>query len=162
MEYVPATTISERLGRLERENKCMKRLGAGILLGMVVLLIGGAKSWNRADDESIGAQAFILWDKNKNSRGIFTYDDKDGPCLKLLGDKEETRVFLGMAKEHDAPALILYGKGGRRSLIAAAGQNPQIILQDDKEKARVQMKLDDDGSPKLRFIDIDGETLVIP
>jgi len=90
-------SLYERVERLERQNRWMKRMGVVAILPVVAFLVSGQA--NVDTKKTVEANEFVLKDTNgvvraKLGMGLL-YDVKDGPALVLYnitrGDRKELR-----------------------------------------------------------------------
>ena len=126
------TSVHERLEKLEKQNRRLKRAGLVVMvLAGATLLIGQAKpqvQWK------VEAERFVLMDANG-----------------------KLRAELGMA-EH-GPHLAFYdAEGTRRAVLGIVQKGPGLFFLDTTQKRRVAMGLAEKG-PVLFFFDEDGNTV---
>src|SRR5437764_8094461 len=94
MDNAQLVAISERLNRLERENRRLKRGGALALVAVALLAAGGAKL--AEVPKVIETEQLILRDSNGKMRARLS-TDKDGSPLLGFGDAEgNPRAILGL------------------------------------------------------------------
>ena len=125
--------LEQRLARLERANRRMKRIGALVLLMAAVVLLSGQAKGNDLQDLVVGS---------------LTLKDKDG----------KTRARL-RALADGSVALALFDKDGnaRAMLFVAADGSPDLTLSDKAGKTRAHLVVGVDGSPVLALSDKDGK-----
>jgi len=104
-----ATTIEERLTRLERKNR---RLTLAVLLtgvaAALVVTVGMART--EAVPDAVRAHSFVLLDENGKVRAMLAVA-KDGPGLRLSDENGKLRASLGVTE--DGPGLHLLDENGR-------------------------------------------------
>ena len=123
-------TTEQRLKRLERENRWMRRIGAvGVAVAAAVFLVGQGKEKVPPD---LKVHSLIIVDKNGRRRAkLGTWDKKGGfPYLALLDSRGQNRLNLSV--EADVPHLALNDRVG---------------------KPRVMLGMTPDGSAALRFVE---------
>ena len=153
-------SVEERLERLERQNKWMRRLGAvGVALVAVVFLMGQGK-----EPPDLVVRALTLKDAAGKTRAelgvrdgapILTLKDEAGRPRVALSqeimeffDSSGPRVSLGMY-------VVRFVRRGR--IVTVSDGRPLISLYDKAHKPRIFLTVDEDGSPYLRTMDPDGE-----
>lgn len=130
-------TVTQRLDRLERENRWWRALGivSVAALGLVVMI--GA-TWSKVPDE-VKARKFVLIGEKGKRRGVWWGFD-DVSTLDLL-NKDGTEVVLRLSVNPLYGAEVSLGRGvGERLVLLAMGT---------------------DGSPYLRLEDKNGFSAVL-
>ena len=117
--------LADRLTRLERENRRLKRIGAVVLIGIVAVVVMGQAKRPEVHDV-LAAKQFILKDG----------DGKDRARLRMLGETVEFAMLDGESSEairltadHDGGAWLLLG--GRISL-ACDDKFAQMYVADER------------------------------
>ena len=155
-------TTEQRLERLERENRWMRRIGVvAVAVAAAVFLVGQGKEKELPDLEvrsltmrdkdgriraklwaiehpALGSAGLTLVDRNGNVRGAFdTYNNDGHPSLHLSDPRMETRAILHLAAD-GAPALSLHDRDGkpRALLVTRADGSPALTLADKDSQAR--------------------------
>ena len=129
--------LSDRVNRLERENRRLKWVGAVILIAAAGLSIWSAR--RETKNRSIEGERIIL-------------HDKKGKMLALLeGDKD------------GLPNLAFYGKEGRAQIKIGIDQvgGPNIDLQGVDEKGGVGMSVTTGGASSLVITEPGGEYITL-
>ncbi len=123
--------LEQRLARLERANRRMKRIGALVLLmAAVVLLSGQAKGKAPLPDLEVGS--LTLKDKDGKSRVVLFAPAHGSPGLSLYDKDGQVRVRLTVHWD-GLPALYLYDKDGKtRMRLVVEGGLPRLTLFDAK------------------------------
>ncbi|HET9253244.1 MAG TPA: hypothetical protein VFP58_14115 [Candidatus Eisenbacteria bacterium] len=122
-------SISNRLEKLERENRRLKVYGSVVLLGVAGALCMGLAA---APSKKLEAEVIVL----KGSHG-------------------KAQMILGVGEE--GPALTLVDREGKlRVNIDASADGPGIDLLDAKESPRAQLMVTEDQGPLLNFTDSKG------
>ncbi|MHC4860297.1 MAG: hypothetical protein ACYTDY_09435 [Planctomycetota bacterium] len=102
-----AHDLADRLTRLERENRRLKRIGGVVLLGIVaVVAMGQAK--RPEVHEVLAAKQFILKDGDGNDRAML-YLQAEAAVLGLFDGEERAVVSLNAGKDGAAVATFGYG-----------------------------------------------------
>jgi hypothetical protein len=131
--------ILQRLDRLERQNRWMKRGGAIVLVlaGAAALMGSQAPPNDRADD----SKAFILRDQTGKERAGLTLA-ADGPVLRFFDDGGMERLRLGMFK--DVPGFVFYDANGKRQATLSAGTEGVRLFLYDNERPRAWLRMSKD------------------
>ncbi len=126
--------LEQRLVRLERANRRMKRIGALVLMVAAAVVLSGAADGKDLPDLEVGS---------------LTLKDKDGKTRALLGPSAGGAV-----------GLLLTDKAGktRAYLVVEANGSPVLALSDKAGKTRAHLVVGVDGSPALVLYDKDGQT----
>ena len=145
-------TVEERLARLERENRWLRR-GGGVALAAIatVLLVGQAGSKPLADLE-----ARSLTIKDASGRETLTIEPPLG--LQLRDNTGKVRARLGLDGV-GAPHLSLYDDQGKGSVgLHMTKDSAAMALFDGSGAIRAHLQVDRDaGTPSLIFRDPAGE-----
>jgi len=178
------SAIVERLERLEKQNRRLKRGGlAGLVLLASTLLAGFTvqrPAKPAAVTETLEAQRFVL----KNARGETRAQlacDKDnphlalfdtaghvaaqlsaspvGPSLTLYDAKGQQRASLGLL--FDTSSLMLFNaEGEHRAQLSLMGDQPFLDLIDGTRDKRIRLGVDPDG-PSLQISDAAGFMAIV-
>jgi hypothetical protein len=122
-------SFSNRLDKLERENRRLKVYGSVVLLGVAGALCMGLAA---APSKKLEAEVIVI----KSPHG-------------------KAQMILGVGEE--GPALTLVDTDGKlRVNIDASNDGPGIDLLDAKESPRAQLMVTEDQGPLLNFTDSKG------
>lgn len=145
--------LADRVARLERENRKLKRAGLAILaMGGVTLLMGQSAPANR----TVEAGKFKLVDKDGQNRGGLLILADGSPAL-LLGGKDGLRV--GMAVRPDGTSsLEQYDKAGklRTSIGPQKGGGWGLRLTDSQGRDRARLTVNSDDRPVVTLFNEEG------
>ena len=169
-------TLHQRLERLERQNRCMKRIGSAALAAVAFLLLAAQ---GHPPDSTLRAKRFVVTDEAGAEWGEFGLDAHGVPVLNLSRPDDKSGVALGV--QRDCFGLWMRGTGGRPRLQLFAergGTNlrlyndtgsPRAIFRvgpDDEEtlltlldartKRRVLVRVRPDGAPAFEALDAEG------
>jgi hypothetical protein len=171
-------TMEERLGRLEWQNRSMKRIGAAALAVVAFVLLAAQ---GRAPDSTLRAKRFVVTDEAGAEWGQFGLDAHGVPMLSV--SRPDDKIVVTLAAEKDRFGLWMRGTGGPRLHLCAEGdatdlrlysstQSPRAILRvgpDDEEtfltlldartKRRVRVRIRPDGAPVFEALDADGASV---
>jgi len=119
-------TTEQRLEKLERENRWMRRIGA---VGLAI--VAAIAVWPRSRDPKVNS--LQVTDKNGTERMWFVTDVDGTPGLSVLDKNGEARMVFGT--DADGPVrLSLLDKDGteRMWLVTDADGTPGLVLHDPK------------------------------
>ena len=101
------------------------------------------------------ATKFELIDGMGRVMGVFGSEDGKTPQLQLLDEAGKPRVHMSLRTSNGEPEFILNGKDGKKrawlSLTSVGGAN--LMLIDNKERARINMLTTPEGDPFIHFLD---------
>ncbi len=121
--------LEQRLVRLERANRRMKRIGALVLMVAAAVVLSGAADGKDLPDLEVGS--LTLKDKDGKTRALLGAS-ADGAVGLLLTDKDgKTRAYL-VVEANGSPVLALTDKDGKRraSLYVGVDGSPALVLYD--------------------------------
>lgn len=153
-------TLEERLLRLERQNRWMKRVGGCVLVLLVVTIAAGANSVRTAT-------GYTLTDSRGKVRGYFGLSTDNRPMLQMKDQGGKIRVELGMDSEKmpylnltdprettRASVRLESGEGGIWPTINIHGRRGEVVAK----LGASSNKRDSHGS--FYFYDSNGTTRV--
>ena len=134
----PPMTTEQRLERLERENRWMRRVGVVVVaVAAAVFLIGQGEG--KVADVLYAKRLVVVGDQNV-PRGSFGVDKEGATVLSLLTDDLRTPLRLRASKNGDAHISFLDNTGG---MCAGFGRQadgtPELTLWDGKRQKRVEL-----------------------
>ncbi len=141
--------LEARCLRFERQARRWKTAGSLALIGVVMLIAGGARQ-----AKTVEAERFVLRDQDGKTRMELGTDDRKAVALFLLDQEGNKPISLGVTA-NGRPAMGLSQAGGKRSLtlaftpIGTAG----LTLYDKDLTPRVQVYTAPDGTPALEIRD---------
>ena len=124
--------LSERVQKLEAENKRLKRwgIGAAIVAGAVGLMSAASAVCN-----TVYAERFVLQDTGGHSRAVMTaYESGGSPSFSLLDEKGAKSLTFGVADGGKA-YIELAGKDGPVRSNFAVNAEGQATIEKGKEVA---------------------------
>ena len=153
--------LTQRLDRLERENRRLRLLGALALLGASALVLMGQTAPSPVVN-TLEAERFVLRDGAGNVRASLGLRPDGTAALVLADDTQQERVVLSVT----APGLAgldLSDRTGhlRAGLGVRADGAAQLSLLDQGDRPRVEIKAHGDGRPSvfgLRLLQAAGRT----
>ena len=157
----PATweALTDRVGKLEMQNRRMKQAGAAALVLAAAVLLMGQDSPNR----TVEANEFVLKDSGGNIRGAFAVLG-DEPGLQIWDGNQDVRIALGLWD--GAPSLQLHDANGvARAVFVIAPTGPRLVLADETGQRRAVLDVGTEGpgehstASSVVFFDKDGKVL---
>lgn len=142
----------ERLGRLEAENRWLRRAFVFLALVLCALFFFGATHWNR----EVVAERFVLVD-GKGSPKVTLSASPLGPVLAFLGENGRARIVL-VSGEDMAGIAFCDSQGVPRMGIALVGSIAGIAFGDPKGILRMGMALTE-KDPVIGFYDSQGNLI---
>ena len=155
-------TTEQRLERLERENRWMRRIGAvAVAVAAVVFFIGQGKEkrlpWLEVErltlkDKSGARRAVLMAAEGWVSLSLFD----GGPGL-------DNRSHLGLTTRADGSSEVsLRGRHFTRALLATnADGTPSLSLFDRRNTVRALLATNADGTPELTLSDENGRSRAV-
>lgn len=181
MKTSESHSLAERVNRLERENRRLKRIGVPILVGVVAVLLAGAEV---GKPKIIEAEGFVLKDKEGRKRAELSSSPDGSSSMKLFDLAGTVRVRMAIEGAFDDipmdAALISvcddrgrdrivtqvnpFGAlqydfcdqagGSRLSIVADDVSNGvQLSMNDMKDARRFSLLCGEDGSVGMHFED---------
>ncbi|MBZ5682234.1 MAG: hypothetical protein LAO24_19245 [Acidobacteriia bacterium] len=149
--------VLSRLTKLERENKCLRVGGLVLLLFVIGLFMGAARTGRRI----LTADEFVLQDDQGHTRAQLTVDSKR---VSLLFFDEAGRNQMSLAALDDnlghGHASLSLGEGAvTRLVLAGTGKDEWMTLSDGglflagKDAARVVLSASGPDSPSIEVAD---------
>ena len=128
-------------------------LGVAFVAGIIAASVGTEPA--SAVTNVLRATKFELIDGTGRVMGVFGSEDGKTPQLQLLDAAGKPRVHMGIRASNGEPEFTLNGKDGKKrawlSLSSIGGAN--LMLIDNKERARVNMLTTPEGDPFIHFLD---------
>jgi len=148
--------LESRLDRLERENRCFRRLGLTALVFVgLILSLGQAR---RQQPEVIHAAKFVLVDKDGQQRATLAMEN-DGPAFVLEDTSGRGVVRLQVPKIPDKPSLYLSDPRQSARVELAMTMNGPVMHFSDKTGTRVRLAANELNAPLAAIYDAEGEAL---
>ncbi len=146
-------TPTDRLERLERENRRMKLAGVVALAVIVAVVLMGQATQSKVV-KRVEAEEFVLRDSNGKIRARLAMNELGAPSLSLLyTDGTPVAELWGGVIEKEAH-LSFYHQNGRRSAFLSTARGASALAFIDKDgNFRVTLSIDTDGLPAMRLAD---------
>ncbi|MGE5175206.1 MAG: hypothetical protein ACM3JJ_02425 [Hyphomicrobiales bacterium] len=120
--------MTERLERLERQNRTMRVAGSIAVLGAAAALLLGVAAPNK----TVEANMVLIKDATGTTRMILGMAD-DGPAITMLDERGRLRANIGVTKD-----------------------GPELDFLDSTENPRVMILVDGKQVPKFNMVDDKG------
>jgi len=134
--------ISERLTKLERQNRRWKLSAAAALaLGVLTVVLGQSGPGKNI----VEADAFVVTDSNGTGRAVLSMSDDQGPTLTLNDAQGRTRAVLSVLQDQACLAL-LDSNGTPRLRFGTEPDGSEIVFNGPESVTRMSLKQDSDGS----------------
>ena len=149
-------SLTQRLDRLEREKRRLKRMGVAVAVGIAAAVLMGQA---RPAGKVIEAEQFILRDASGTMRadlsagaesgvGLFLFDRRGGARAGLMVEADGTpKLFLfdknsmaaaWLSVVEGTPALQLKGSDGvDRAWLEVTGNAPRLVFRDEGKRQRL-------------------------
>jgi hypothetical protein len=154
-----ATTIEERLTRLERKNRrlTLALMSVGMAAIVAVAMGQGAPA---VVPQEVTAHKLTLVSNNGELQASLMMG-KYGPELNLYDEKGKLRVSLSVYKEF-GPELALKDENGRTrvSLWVDKENGPNLSLDDENDKMRAGLWVSKEHGPELSLLNENGGKMV--
>lgn len=148
------SSIEERLGKVERQNRRLKIAGgvALVLIWAVTLLSAAAPK-----PKTVDAERFVVVDNGGKQRAAFGVSE-NGASLKISNEKGKTVVLMEVS-EDGTPVLAFKDENSTiRALLTLGEDDPILSLHDENETPRAMLLVHDERGPSLSFRNKQGET----
>lgn len=144
--------VIERVERLEKENRWLKRAVALCLIFAGAFAVMGASG---KKGKIIQANEFVLRDAQGNARAALKMGSA-GPSLALYGtDENQVRALFTVLRS--GPAIGFYDPDGKtRVSLGITAKGATLTFNDNNERLRAEMGMFDEG-PNLMFLDPEGK-----
>jgi hypothetical protein len=151
-------TFRKRLGRVEKENRLMKRTGLVLLSLVALAVVMGQARPNR----TVEATAFVLKDDSGIVRAkLFVDPLRQGPSLSLYDSSGVARVTLAQGDKGSSAGLFLYNDpperyGGAEMLLTPDGAT--VLLASAKHGNLIALSTNSPTvpGPALEISDAEG------
>jgi hypothetical protein len=161
-------TITQRLARLERENRWWKALASTAIAALgLMLLMGAGRNGNTNSGlppaaGEIQARAFVLVDQHGTPLARLGLLPHGALGLGFYDQGKKTRLLLSVEGDGSS-SVSLFSKDGRGSALLTATGNGSTSLRllDANWKVRASLATWPDGSPFLQFSDRGGKDRVL-
>jgi hypothetical protein len=174
MDVGTLDALTERVSRLERENRLMRRFAAGLLL---LAASGGMLAANAGRHARLlEAERLVIKDSSGTPRAAFGLTRSGQPELVLHDDAGQERIAL-RGNSDGTSGVELYHRGRLQALLGGSSAGPMLQLFDDRGRIAASLYawsrgvtglalnqaqggfdlgVDRDGAGRLRFSDPDG------
>jgi hypothetical protein len=147
--------VFERLERLEKQNRGLKRAIALFMILVSSMILLGARGHGR----TIEARQIALKDDEGHTRAVLGMRSA-GPGLTLY-DADGDKVWALLTVLQTGPVLGLYDTGGTtRVLLGVTPKGATLNFNDEEGKLRAEMGFSGEA-PHLTFFDRDGNPVYV-
>lgn len=175
METQSLEGLAERVEGLERENRLLKRIGGGAILGFLALIAFGTNAFHAPRE--IAAEKIVLKDDRGQPRARLEMRP-EGPALALLNRDGKDQALLYACDSGTTTLDYFEGTDLRSSLVNHSGLGPSLNLLDRNRRSKAEifvspegslglglhryqrgaaLSMDPDGTAKLSFLGPRGE-----
>ena len=150
-------TVTQRLDRLERENRHLKRIGSMVILGLAALVLMG-QALPKPTPKTIEAEEFVLRDSKGKKRAVLGFAPFV-PASPYLGFLNEDRLSVALGIKPDGPELSLFDQRGTELVqlgVTAVGASLSLGSAGD---TRVLLARGQDGTSLLSLAGKDRKGL---
>jgi hypothetical protein len=159
--------LLQRMDRLERENRRLKRysgmmvVACAVLLGLSAAMVffSGRFSGLPGAGQVVAARQFVLRDGGKEARGAWGLADDGSVRLTLNDQQGRERVRVSVLQDGSA-GISLSDSANRKLAVFGVlpDQNTTLALTDRAGTPRAVLGVSSDGSSNLVFADRTGST----
>jgi hypothetical protein len=153
-------TLTQRLDRLERENRRWRQCAAVVgLCALGLALAGQARPTPVA--KVISAERFSLMDASGRIRAsLYTKNERGSPVLTFSDDAGTRRIVLGLT-DGGSLGLDIFDQQGRGGIVLGVGSNgnSNFFATDRLGKTRVVLGVTTEGTPGLELSNKDGRVI---
>lgn len=151
--------LLQRVDRLERENRWLKRLGVTVLAGLVGVLVMGQTTAGRSA-KTIEAEELHLRDSRGMARATLSVGPDGSPRLGLTDQAGVSRLTL-VVNSDGSPRFSLSDKAGLARAVVGLDRDgsPRLGLTDQAGIDRAGLVVMPDGQPMLGFKDKSGRAI---
>jgi hypothetical protein len=146
--------LAERVERLERENRRLKRIGVVVLAAVAVTLAVGAKLADQPEFVE-ATRGFHLRDKDGTLRASLTLEHEGEPGL-FLYTKDRDLPAIALSLDSDGQRRLQFrDKTGKERIFLGplADGHVGIVLEDGAENQRIKLSVPSQGGPNIQLMD---------
>ena len=152
--------LTQRLERLERENRQWKRLAslAVALLGTVILVGATVSKKSKVPDE-LRAKRIVLVDDAARDRAELSVMTDNRPGLVFSDEAGKPRLMLYLS-QYGEPTLSFADTGGRRRIVLNLDLYGTLLqFADEAGKLRAALAVPAEGEPEMELLGRDDKVL---
>jgi len=132
-------------------------LSAAVGLTVLILILAGLPTW-WPHHGVIRGQTLVLSSSNGRGAILLGVEEDGTAAMSFRGPNDRKQALLGTAPDGTALLTFFDGKGEQRLSVGVLGDYTLMLLGDARGRDRMVLKLEDDGSPVIRFEGTEGET----
>ena len=148
-------TLQERMERIEKQNRCLKRYMVVLVLSLLALAVMGAKAGTRDGNfRHITAEEIIIVDSaGQEIIGIGSREEA-GTGIRILSKAGKRVVGIGITADGGGSGILVADKEGRPRIGLGMDEGvPSLAMMDEKEKKIMAMGGNEKG---YGFVIMDG------
>jgi hypothetical protein len=136
--------LEARLGRLERQNRWLKRGGLAALVIVGTALLLGNRF--QANDKTLEVERLVVRDSFGRQRAAVNVTKGEDPAIALVLYDENERPRAGLGVNKDGPGLYFTDPNGKhRAVIAKNNDGIGLDLLDEEGRPRMDFRATDKG-----------------
>jgi len=149
MDSTALDRLTQRLDRLERENRRLKRIGGVAVIGLAAVALMGQTMPGKVA-KVVEAEQFVLRDASGTIRGRLHTSSNGIAGLFLSSGTASAGLRVGA----DGLAILAMSEHGEPRVVLGNHKNsPEVLLIDKSNKVRVKLEIEGDGEPRLALYD---------
>lgn len=162
-EHRVEAVLLERLGRVERENRRLRRygslmlVGGAIVLGLTVAVFWYSGRFGLGINENVAARQFTIRDSHGISRGTWGIAEDGTVRFQLSDPQGRPRVRLSLLADGSS-GLSFADSSDRKLMVMGAlpDQSTSFVMSDRAGVPRAVLGMSSNGSANLVFANRDG------
>jgi hypothetical protein len=139
--------VTQRLERLEQENRRLKRIGATALLAVGALFLMGQTAPKPKVHDLLRTRALVVVNAKGEPRALMQVTDDDTATLSLGGFDARARLMIAATPDgRSSLALLDRQRVARAEMTLTEGKGVALMLRDKTGSAEAIGGVEDDGS----------------
>ncbi len=152
-------TLAQRLDRVERQNRRLKRWGALALAVIATVMLMGQATGSKIA-KVVEAEKFVLRNNSGTIRAMLSVRENHSLAnLAFFDEAGSIRIALGAGGDGPSSFFGFYDQGGKNrvSLLLNPDVGPILKFRDEKERDRAELRIKDGAS--MYFYNKDGKVI---
>lgn len=151
--------VTERLARLERQNRRLRWLFVAVAAAALSALVAPAaiQAAGKPGKVAIEGDKLVLRNGDGKTVGFFGIDRDGYASLGFLDKNAKLRSTIGMDAEGNPAFVLLDGQANVRVTLAQSGQTAAFLLFDKEKTPRLTATIEADGSTNFGLVDAKGK-----
>jgi hypothetical protein len=152
--------LTQRLERLEQENRQWKRMASLTIAWLgAVILIGATVSKKAKVPDELRTKRLVLADEAARDRTEFSVTTENRPALVLSDDAGKPRLMRYLS-QYGEPTLSLADTGGKRRIVLTLDVYGTLLqFADEAGKLRAGLAVSAEGEPEMELLGRDDKGL---